>query len=151
MDEITVGPSGWPLPNGGPPPRWEPDDIIERNKRQHLAALNQQLLFAKAELDVDSFRSILSDIENIRYGLDPRYRKAPPEFVTSPAVTSAFSEDGRSNDDDNDNVAQGEDKNKWFRLSKVSKFLRRLLFFRRSSRARSVVQGVTYGSRNDRT
>jgi hypothetical protein len=149
MDEITVGPSSWPLPSGEPPPRWEPGDITERNKRQHLAALNQQLLFAKAELNVDSFRSILSDIENIRYGLDPRYQKAPPEFVTSPAVTSAFSEDGRSNDDDN--AAQGEHKNKWFRFSKISKFLRRLLFFRWSSRAKSVVQGVTYESRNDRT
>lgn len=134
MDEITSSPSSWSLPTGGQTPRWDPDNIIERTKCQHLAMLNQQLRFAKAELDVDSFRSILSEIENIRYGLDPRYQKAPPEVVTSPAVTSAFSEDGRSNDD---NAAQGKDKKKWFRFSKVNKILRRLLFFRRKSRVRN--------------
>ncbi len=145
MDIITSSPSGWPLPSGGVTPGWDPDDTMECTKRQHLTMLNQQLLFAKAKLDVDSFRSILSEIENIRCGLDRRYQKAPPAFVIS-AVTSAFSEDGRSNDD---NAARGKDKKKWFSFSNVSKILRHLLFFRRRSRAKDVAQGVTDESRNE--
>jgi hypothetical protein len=130
MDQITPSPPAWPLQPGGPRPRWNPDDILESTKRQHLAQLNQQLFIAKAELDVASFRSILSELENIRYGLDPRYYKAPPALVTS-AVTSAFSDDGSPIADNN---APDKDRKKWFRFSKVSRLLRRLLFFRRRPR-----------------
>lgn len=145
MDEITPSPPAWPLQPGGPPPRWDPHDILECTKRQHLAQLDQQLLIAKAELDVASFRSILSQIENIRYGLDPRYQKAPPLRITS-AVTSAFSEDGSPIIDNN---RQGKDKRKWFRFPKVSRLLRRLLFFRRRTRGGDGGQCVTDESRKE--
>jgi hypothetical protein len=118
---------------------------LECAKRQHLAQLNQQLLIAKAELDIASFRNILSEIENIRYGLDPRYQKAPPALVTS-AVASAFSEDGSPIVDNN---ASGKGRKKWFRFSKVSRLLRRLLFFRRRPRGGDGGQGATDESRND--
>lgn len=146
MDEITSSPSDWPLPTGRAPSRRNPDNLIERTRQHHLAVLNQRLLFSKAELDVDSFRSILSEMENIKYGLDPRYQKAPTEVVTSPAVTSAFSEDGRSSDN---NAAQGNGRKKWFKFLKASKLLQRLQFFRRRSRARNVARDVTDKPRND--
>jgi hypothetical protein len=146
MDEITSSRSGWALPTPGPTSRWDPNNTIERTKRQHLAALNQQLLLAKADLDVDSFRSILSEIENIKYGLDPRYRKAPPEVVTSPGITSAFSEDGMSNDE---NTTHRNDHKKGFKFSRFKKILRYLLFFRRRSRAQSGAQGMTGDLRNE--
>lgn len=146
MDKITPSPPAWPLQPGGLPPRWNPDNTLECTKRQHLAQLNQQLLIAKAELDVTSFRSILHEIENIRYSLDPRYNKAPPALVTS-TVTSAFSEDGSPIIDNN---ASGKDKRKWFRFPKVSRLLRRLLLFRRRSRGRGGGQGTTDESRNER-
>jgi len=127
MDRIAPILPVWPLQPCGSPPRWDPDNIVECTKQQHLAQLNQQLLIAKAKLDIVNFRNILSEIENIRYGLDPRYQKAPPTLGTS-AVTSAFSEDGSPIVDNN---ASGKERKKWFRFSKVSRLLRRLLFFRR--------------------
>jgi hypothetical protein len=145
MDKITPSPPAWPLQPGRLPPRWDPDDILECTKQQHLAQLDQQLLIAKTELDVASFRRILSKIENIRYGIDPRYQKAPPPGLVTSAATSAFSEDGSPIVD---NDARGQDTRKWFWFPTVSRLLRRLQFFRRQPRGRDGGQGVTDESRN---
>jgi hypothetical protein len=99
--------------------------MIERSIRQQLAELNQQLLMAKAELDAERFRTLLNEVERIKFGFDGRYHATPPMFVTS-----VFSEDGEStvgNNASDENMVSGGNKKRRLGFSRTMRFLRHLL------------------------